>query len=82
MTLDDFKALKDLEDCRVRIKFADGQEVIATLVSATIDLDESSHLIYEKVEWSELPHANLGDAAYYAPGEEVMRCSLATDVSD
>ena len=49
MTLGDFKALKGLEDRRVRMIFTDGQEVVATLVSVTTDLDESRHLIYDRV---------------------------------
>jgi small nuclear ribonucleoprotein (snRNP)-like protein len=35
MTLEEFKALKRLEDRRVRMNFIDGQEVIATLISVT-----------------------------------------------
>jgi small nuclear ribonucleoprotein (snRNP)-like protein len=50
MTLEEFKALKDFEDRRVRMLFTDGQEVVATLISITTDLDESRHLIYDRVE--------------------------------
>ena len=77
MTLDDFKALKSLEDKRVRMLFADGQEVVATLVSVTTDFDESCHLIYDRVEWSALPHADRGVAAYYSSGEELLSCRMA-----
>jgi len=56
MTVEEFKALKALVDCRVRMVFTDGQEVIATLTHITTDLDESRHLIYDRVEWSALPH--------------------------
>jgi len=77
MTLDEFKALKGLEDRRVRMAFSDGQEVIAELVSVTTDLDESRHLIYDKVEWSALPHSDCGAGAYYSRGEELVSCSLA-----
>jgi hypothetical protein len=80
MTLDEFKALKSLDDDRVRMIFIDGQEVIATLVSVTTDLHESRHLIYERVEWSALPHADRGAAAYYSRGEELVSCSLAAPV--
>jgi hypothetical protein len=79
MTLEEFKGLKGLEDRRVRISFADGQEVIATLISVSIDFDQSRHLIYDRVEWSALPHANRGAAAYYSPGEELVSCSLAPE---
>ncbi|HXS76763.1 MAG TPA: hypothetical protein VN753_11345 [Terracidiphilus sp.] len=80
MTLHEFKALKSLEDRRVRMMFIDGQEVIATLVSVTTDLDESRHLIYERVEWTALPHADAGAEAYYASGEELVSCTLAAPV--
>jgi hypothetical protein len=77
MTLDEFKALKSLEDRRVRMVFSDGQDLVATLVSVTTDLDESRHLIYDKVEWSALPHADCGRAACYSHGEELVSCSVA-----
>jgi hypothetical protein len=82
MTLEEFKALKGLEDRRVRMLFADGQEVVATLISVTTDFDESRHLIYDRVEWSALPHANRGAAAFYSPGEELISCSLAPEISN
>jgi hypothetical protein len=81
MTLDDFKALKGLEDRRVRMTFIDGQEVVATLVSVTTDFDESRHLIYDRVERATLPHqADRDTGAYYARGEELVSCSLADPV--
>jgi hypothetical protein len=75
MTLEEFKALKGLENCRVRMIFSDGQEVIATLFSVTTDLDESRHIIYDKVEWSALPHVDVGAGAYYSSGEDLVSCS-------
>lgn len=75
MTLEEFKALKLLEDRRVRLVFTDGQEVIATLISVTTDFDESQHLIYDNVEWSTKPHISH-EGAYYAPGEYVVSCVL------
>ena len=75
MTLNDFKALKELQGRRVYMAFTDGQEVIATLHSVTTDLDESRHVIYEKVEWSALPHIDRGTEAYYhSPGEDLVGC--------
>ncbi len=74
MTLEEFKALKSLEGHRVRITFTDGQIVIATLFDVTVDIDDSQHLIYEKVEWSALPHKNIGNGAFYASGEELLNC--------
>jgi len=79
MTVEEFKALKALVDCRVRMVFTDGQEVIATLTHITTDLDESRHLIYDRVEWSALPHLNREGGAYYSPGEDLVSCSLAPE---
>ena len=62
--------------------FTDGQEVVATLVSVTTDLDESRHVIYDRVEWSALPHLNRANEAYYAPGEELVSCTLAAENSN
>jgi hypothetical protein len=75
MTLEEFKKLRELQDRRVRMIFSDGQEVIATLHSVTVDLDGSRHLIYQKVEWSELPHFEAEAGVYYAPGEELVSCA-------
>ena len=51
MTLAEFKGLKKCEGCRVHKTFTDGQEMIATLVDVTIDLDESRHLIDDQIEF-------------------------------
>jgi hypothetical protein len=75
MTLEEFKSLKGLENRRVRMVFSDGQEIIATVLSLATDLDESRHLIYNKVEWSALPHADGVVGAYYSTGEELVSCS-------
>lgn len=75
MTLAEFKALKTLETQRVRILFTDGQEVIARLFSVTTDLDESQHLIYDRVEWSALPHPCFASAPH-ALGETLICCSV------
>ena len=56
--------------------FTDGQELVATLFSVTTDLDNSQHVIYEKVEWSKLPHIALQAGAYYSAGEELVSCSV------
>lgn len=74
MTLDEFKALRRLQDQRVHITFTDGRELIATLSSVTTDIDESRHLVYEKVEWSS-PHSDrLRSGTWYSPGEELVSC--------
>ena len=79
MTLEEFKGLRGLEDRRVRMIFTDGQEVVATLVSVTTDFDESRHLVYDKVEWSALPHTKRDTEAYYARGEDLVSCSVALE---
>jgi hypothetical protein len=77
MTLNEFKDLKRFEDQRVRMTFADSEEIIATLSSITTDFDESRHLVYEKVEQSTVarPHVNAA-GGYYSPGEELISCVL------
>ena len=78
MTLEEFKALKSLEDHRVRMIFNDGQQLVARLISATVDMDESRHVIYDSVEVTAVPHANAGDGVYYSSGEELASCALAS----
>jgi hypothetical protein len=79
MTLEEFKALKSLEDRRVRMTFADGQEIVARLISVTVVMDDSRHVIYDKVEWSTVPHTEVGAGGYYTPGEELISCALASE---
>jgi hypothetical protein len=79
MTSEAFKALIALQDSRVRMTFSDGQQLIATLHSVTTDLDESQHLIFEKVEWSTLPKPQDKFGYYYAAGEELISCTLVND---
>jgi hypothetical protein len=77
MTLEAFRLLQGLEDRRVRMTFSDGQVVVATLVSVTVDLDESRHIVYEKVESSAFPHpySEKSDHAWYASGESLLACA-------
>jgi hypothetical protein len=79
MTLEEFKALKAFQGRRVRMVFTDGQEVVATLIDVTTDLDDSRQLIYDRVEWSALPHVDRGAAAYYSAGEELVSCALVSE---
>ncbi len=74
MTLEEFQALRVLEGHRVRMDFSDGQAVIATLLSIESDFDASCHVIYDKVEWSALPHPHDERVAYHAAGEELASC--------
>jgi hypothetical protein len=72
MTLEEFQALRALQDHRVRLNFSDGQAVIATLVSITSDLDASRHVVYDNVEWSALPLPQGEGSAWYAAGEDLV----------
>lgn len=74
MTVEEFRLLKGLEGSRVRLRFADHQEVVATLVSVTTDFDQSQHLVYESVEWFSSPHMNDGVGTFYAGGGEIVSC--------
>jgi hypothetical protein len=77
MTLSEFKSLKRFEDQRVRMTFADGEEIVATLSSITTDFDESQHLVFKKVELSTRPSSKLNaEEVYYSPGEELISCAL------
>ena len=78
MTLEGFRSLRGLEDRRVRMTFGDGQVVIANLVSITTDLDDSRHILYDKVEWSALPHSERKDCAWYSAGEDLLSCVACT----
>ena len=55
MNIEEFQALRALQDRRVRLSFSNGQVLVATLFSVSTDFDESRHLVYDKVEWSALP---------------------------
>ena len=79
MTLEEFKALRLMEDHRVHMVFSDGMELTATLTSIQVDIDESRHLVYEKVA-SSPRHPELGAGPYYSPGEELVSCSPVDDV--
>lgn len=61
MTLEEFKELRRLQGHRVRMTFSNGYELIAILISVSTDLDESRHLIYDKVEWSSAPISDGGE---------------------
>jgi hypothetical protein len=74
MTLEEFQALRVLQDQRVRMTFSDGQVLTATLVSITTDLDGSRHVVYDKVAWSDLSHPEGEDGAYYTAGEGLVSC--------
>jgi hypothetical protein len=66
--------MKDLQDKRVRMRFDDDHECIATLLSASQDMDGSLHLVYDKVEWANDPRelATAKDSTVYAEGEALV----------
>lgn len=69
-----FADVTALEGRRVKMRFDDGHEVIARLLSATTDIDGGQHLIYDKVEWSSDPHTyeEQGNSGFYAEGETLI----------
>jgi hypothetical protein len=78
----EFSVLRELEDRRVRMRFDDGIEVIARLISATEDTNGSQHLIYDQVEWANDPRelATAKDSTVYAEAESLVgieRCEPA-----
>jgi hypothetical protein len=66
--------MRECEDKRVKMRFDDDIEIIATILSASQDIDGSLHLIYDKVEWSSNPLEPTGGAnsAMYAEGESLV----------
>ena len=74
-----FKSLKMLEDKRVFMRFDDGHEVVAVLLSATEDMDGSQHLIYDAVEWTNQAETYGGGSGtcYYAPANTLVRIEPA-----
>jgi hypothetical protein len=69
-----FSQMRELEDRRVKMRFDDGHEVIAHLLSAVEDMDGSRHLIYDRVEWANHPRelATAKDSTVYAEGESLI----------
>ncbi len=62
------------QDKRVRMRFDDDLECIATLLNASQDMDGSLHLVYERVEWANDPRelATAKDSRVYAEGESLL----------
>lgn len=75
MTQEEFSRLANLHDSRVELRFVDGQTVVATLLSVSVDLDGSQHLVYETSK-----NAPAGKTAIYVPGEEVLSCVPSEEV--
>jgi hypothetical protein len=66
--------LREFQDKRVRMRFDDDVECIATLLNASQDMDGSLHLVYDKVEWANDPRelATAKDSTVYAEGESLV----------
>jgi hypothetical protein len=66
--------MRECQDKRVRLRFDDGYECIATLLSATQDMDGSLHLVYDRVEWEAGSRAmtHSQDATFYSLGEALV----------
>jgi hypothetical protein len=66
--------MRECQDKRVRLRFDDDYECIATLLSATQDMDGNLHLVYDRVEWEAGYRAitRSQDAAFYSPGEALV----------
>ncbi len=66
--------MRECENKRVKMRFDDDHECIATLLSASQDMDGSLHLIYDKVEWANDPRdlVDAKEATVYAEGESLV----------
>jgi hypothetical protein len=66
--------LQGFQDKRVRMRFDDDLECIATLLNATQDMDGSLHLVYDRMEWANDPRelATAKDSTVYAEGESLL----------
>ena len=76
-----FRAAQDLAGGRVRMRFDDGHEVVATLLSATTDTDGSQHLIYDAIEWANQAETYGGGTGtcYYAEAGTLISIEPAGD---
>lgn len=78
-----FQSARKLAGERVRMRFDDGHEVVALLLSATTDMDGTEHLIYDAVEWTSEENTYGGGAGtcYYADGRTLASIDRAGDHS-
>lgn len=72
MSHEEFCSLKELKNQRVQLTFTDGESVTAALVSATVDFDQSQHLVYDLI--AEPVNTASGKVSYYASGDELVSC--------
>ena len=69
-----FSRMRECQDKRVKMRFDDGIELVALLVSASKDMDGSLHLAYENVEWANDTQAltKMLGKVLYSPGESLV----------
>ena len=74
-----FGSARELAGERVRMRFEDGHEVVALLLSATTDTDGTQHLIYDAVEWTSEENTYGGGAGtcYYSDGQTLTSIERA-----
>ena len=74
-----FGSARELAGERVRMRFDDGHEVVALLLSATTDTDGTQHLIYDAVEWTSEANTYGGGegTCYYADGRTLTSIERA-----
>ena len=65
-TVEQFEELRALEGRRVKMRFEDGHEVIARLVSVTVDIDGSRHRIYDNA------YQASDNTGFYNEGETLV----------
>ena len=83
-TVEQFEQLRALEDKRVKMRFEDGHEVIARLVSVTVDIEGGRHLIYNAVEWSSDSDSYQAsdNTDFYAEGETLVAIDWMREEAD
>ena len=83
-TVEQFEELRELEGRRVRMRFEDGHEVIARLVSVTVDIEGGRHLIYNRVEWSSDADSYQAsdNTDFYAEGETLATIDWMREPAD
>ncbi len=78
----DLSTLQQLHDRRVRMRFDDGHEVVALLLSASEDGVGSQHLLYNAVEQTNQAETYGGgpSTCYYAEARTLVSIEPAGDL--
>ena len=76
-----YSQMREFQDRRVRIVVNDGDVFVATVLSATQDMDGSTHLIYDRVEWTNDPRKGAPDkrVAWHLEGEDIASIEQALE---